>query len=180
MLNLSFWNIYARAIGIVRRDVSMGRNVRLGPAILSKNGLIYIRDNVSIRFGAVFMPAGGQIEIGKRTSINHYCVLYGEGGLVIGNDCLVAARVSIYAGNHKYHDPNRTIRSQGTYSKNGIVIEDDVWIGTGSVILDGVRIEQGAVVGACSVVTKNVPAYKVVVGNPARVIRERSVERSNQ
>lgn len=58
-------------------------------------------------------------------------------------------------------------------TRTGIIIEDDVWIGANSVILPGVTIKKGAVVGAGSVVTKDVPSYAVVCGNPARVIKYR-------
>ncbi|WP_352929524.1 acyltransferase [Mesorhizobium sp. M1088] len=93
--------------------------------------------------------------------------------LTIGRNCLIAPRVSIFASNHQYRDRNVDIRNQGTFSKGGIKIADDVWIGTGAIILDGVQIGEGCVVGAGSVVTKSLPDYAIVAGNPATIIARR-------
>jgi acetyltransferase-like isoleucine patch superfamily enzyme len=73
---------------------------------------------------------------------------------------------------HNFERVDIPIRKQGSLMK-GIVIEDDVWIGCGCRILDGVRIGRGSVIGAGSVVNKNVPEYSVVVGVPGRVIKNR-------
>ena len=75
--------------------------------------------------------------------------------------------------NHIYDDPKISIRLQGIRA-NGIKIEDDVWLGVGSTVLDGVTIGKGSVIGAGAVVTKNIPPYSVAVGVPANVIKERS------
>ena len=72
--------------------------------------------------------------------------------------------------NHNYNDCTRTIKDQGISSKT-IVIEDDVWIGANTVITAGVHIGQHVVVGAGSVVTKDVPEYSIVAGCPAKVIK---------
>jgi acetyltransferase-like isoleucine patch superfamily enzyme len=81
-------------------------------------------------------------------------------------------RVSFHAENHVYTDPDTPIRLQGV-TRRGIVVEDDCWIGAGSMILDGVRISRGCVVAAGAVVTRDVPPYSVVAGVPARVIKSR-------
>jgi acetyltransferase-like isoleucine patch superfamily enzyme len=75
------------------------------------------------------------------------------------------------AVNHVYTDPTRPMIDQGITAE-GIVVEDDVWIGAGAIITDGVHIGKGAVVAAGAVVTKDVPAHTVVGGIPARVIKE--------
>ena len=69
---------------------------------------------------------------------------------------------------------NEPIRSQPLQTKGGIVIEDDVWLGFGVIVLDGVRIGKGAVIGAGSVVTKDIPEGAIAAGIPARVIKMRS------
>lgn len=140
-------------------DISRGSRVKIGNAF-------NIGSNVAI------MTYGGDITIGENVSINLNCILYGHGGLTIGNNVMIAASTIIVPGNHRIDDLDVPIRSQG-YSQKGIVIGDDVWIGAGCLILDGVEIGSGSVVGAGSVVTGNVAPYTVVAGNPARVLRAR-------
>lgn len=157
-------------------QLTLGRKARIEPALLARCGEIIIGDEVCIRLGSVLMPAGGKIRLGRRTTINHYCILHGGNGLEIGDDCLIAPRVSIFAENHATHSRGLPIRSQGYVNKGGVRIGNDVWIGTGAIILDGVTIGDGAVIGAGSVVTKNVDPYLIVAGNPAKKISERSSE----
>jgi galactoside O-acetyltransferase len=86
---------------------------------------------------------------------------------------MVAAFVAMFAANHDFNDPALPILEQGTSTKGGIKIEDDVWIGTHAVILDGVIIGKGSVIGAGTVVTKNVLPYSVVTGVPGKMVRSR-------
>ncbi len=116
------------------------------------------------------LPHAG-ITIGARSLIGEACVLRGQGGITIGDDVYLATLVQMLAVNHVYHDTTRPISHQGITAQ-GIVVEDGAWIGAGAIILDGVRIGRNAVVGAGAVVTRDVPAYTVVVGNPARVVRD--------
>jgi acetyltransferase-like isoleucine patch superfamily enzyme len=113
-------------------------------------------------------PQGGWIRIGSDCSLNNFCVLYGAGGIAIGDDCRVANGVLMVAFNHSFV-LGELIRLQPIASK-GIVVESNVWIGARAIVLDGVTIGTGSVVGAGSVVTRDVPAGTVVAGNPARVI----------
>lgn len=154
-------------------QLTFGKNVRLEPALLARGGVISIGDNTCVRLGSVLMPAGGSISIGANTTINHYCIFHGGNDLRIGDGCLIAPRVSIFAANHEFRDRDIPIRAQGMTSKGGIEISDDVWIGTGAIILDGTRIGKGAIIGAGSVVTKDVEPYSVNVGNPARKVGNR-------
>lgn len=80
--------------------------------------------------------------------------------------------IRFHAQNHKFNNVNVPIRNQGTTQK-GIVIEDDCWIGSGSVFLDGVKVGKGSVIGANSLVNKNIDPYSVAVGNPVRVVKKR-------
>jgi len=120
------------------------------------------------------LPNAG-IRIGSRSLIGEGCVLRGQGGITIGDDVYLAPLVQMLAVNHVYHDTTRPISQQGI-TATGIVVEDGAWIGGGAIILDGVRIGRNAVVGAGAVVTKDVPAYSIVVGNPARVVRDLRAE----
>lgn len=137
-----------------------------------KDAEIKIGDDTTIYPYALLKTNGGKIEIGKNCSVNDYCILYGHGGLKIGDEVHIASHTIIVPMNHIFKDPNVSISSQGE-ERLGIEIEDDVWIGVGVRILDGVRIGKGSVIGAGAVVTKDIPAYSVAVGVPARVIKTR-------
>ncbi|HEY9620209.1 MAG TPA: acyltransferase [Crinalium sp.] len=113
-----------------------------------------------------------QIEIGDATYIGPYVCIVGAGSISIGKDCLIASQSGFYANSHHFDDPHSPIRKQHV-TFEGIVIEDDCWLGNGVRVLDGVTIGRGSVIGAGSVVTKNIPPYSVAVGVPARVISQR-------
>jgi virginiamycin A acetyltransferase len=121
--------------------------------------------------------AGGtdDVVIGDHCYINSGCVLYSGNGIRMGHHVLVAANCTLAPVNHACRDRNRLIVEQRFLpGKGGIVIEDDVWIGAGSVILDGAIIRRGVVVGACSLVRGALDAYGIYAGNPLRKIGERS------
>ena len=120
----------------------------------------------------MLLTYGGKISIGDYCSINPFCVLYGHGGLFIGNGVRIATHVVVIPSNHNFNDTNRYIFQQGSTSL-GIRIEDDVWIGAGAIILDGVTISKGSVVGAGSVVNRNIESFSVVAGNPAKILKKR-------
>jgi acetyltransferase-like isoleucine patch superfamily enzyme len=167
---LKFYVIFLK---LRQGKLTIGKNVRIEPSLLARGGAIEIGSQSTIRLGAIMMPAGGHISIGSKTTVNHYCVFHGGNGLTIGDGCLIAPRVSIFAANHAFKDRNTPIREQGMTNKGGVKIGNGVWIGTGAIVLDGVRIGDGAVIGAGSVVTKEVFPYDVVVGNPAKVVGRR-------
>lgn len=110
------------------------------------------------------------IRIGRDSLIGEYNVLRGQGGITIGDRVYTAPQVQMLAVNHSFDDPRRPMVEQGI-TADGIVIEDDVWIGAGAIITDGVRIGRGAVVAAGAVVTKDVPPRTVVGGIPARILK---------
>lgn len=137
-------------------------------------GYIRIGNNCELRSGCKLLTYGGNIIIGNNCSVNPYTVLYGQGNLTIGSNVRIAAQCVIIPSNHNYNDLNIPIMKQGL-SKLGITIEDDVWIGCGVRILDGVVISKGCVIGAGSVVTKSTEPYGVYVGVPAKKIASRSI-----
>jgi len=118
---------------------------------------------------------GGEIEVGNNFYLGPFSVLYGHGGLKIGDNVLIASHVTVIPANHKFSELDTPIRTQGE-TTIGIEIGNDVWIGTGVKILDGVKIGDGCVIGAGSVVTKSLPSYAVSVGCPAKVIKFRKNE----
>lgn len=139
----------------------------------SKGGEIVIGSENEILNGCLLMTYGGSIAIGNNCSINPYTVLYGHGkGLVIGDNVLIAGHCLIIPANHVFSRTDIPINTQGTESK-GIVINDDVWIGAGCQVLDGVTIGKGAIIAAGSVVNKSVEAHTIVGGVPAKFINKR-------
>jgi len=118
------------------------------------------------------IPQEGFVKIGENCTVQYGCLLYGVGGLEIGDNTRIAAGSVISPMNHIYSAPHTPIWKQGE-TAIGIKIGSDVWIGSGVKVLDGVTIGDGAVVGAGSVVTKSLPPYSVAAGVPARVIKMR-------
>jgi len=115
------------------------------------------------------LPYAG-ITIGEDSLIGEMNVIRGQGGVTIGNRVYTSPLVQIIAVNHVFDDPDVPFVQQGITAQ-GIVIEDDVWIGSGAIITDGVRVGKGAVVAAGAVVTDDVPPHTVVGGIPAKVIK---------
>jgi acetyltransferase-like isoleucine patch superfamily enzyme len=111
---------------------------------------------------------GSKIEIGNNTVINRGTYLDGRVELKIGNNVNVSQYTVIHTLTHDPQNPDFTCVCKP------VEIHDHVWIGTRTIILPGVILGEGAVVGAGAVVTKNVPPYKIAVGNPAKVIKDRT------
>lgn len=121
-------------------------------------------------------PTGGMgdVVIGADCAINSGTVIYTGNGVRIGDAVAIAANCTLAPTNHATADRARLIRDQGFQpSKGGIVIEDDVWLGAGVIVLDGAVLRRGAVVAAGSVVRGEVEAYAIYAGAPARRIGER-------
>jgi acetyltransferase-like isoleucine patch superfamily enzyme len=109
----------------------------------------------------------GRLIIGDRAFINYGVDIAATGLVAIGADCLIGTHVSIID-----NDFHGVVDRQRVPASKPVIIGDNVWIGNRAIILPGVTIGEGAVVGAGSVVTRDVPARTVVAGNPARVVRE--------
>lgn len=135
-------------------------------------GEINIGDNCELRSGCKLLSYGGNITIGNNCSVNPDAVIYGQGNVVIGNYVRIATQCVLIPSNHTFEDTVIPIALQ-PLQKKGIVIEDDVWLGAGVKVLDGVKISKGCVIGAGSVVTKSTEPYCVYVGVPAKKIKER-------
>lgn len=112
---------------------------------------------------------GHNIEIGKNAFINYNCTIIDVGKVVIGDNCQIAPNVSIYTAGHPVHPATRNTAYE--YGID-ITIGNNVWIGGNTVIMPGVRIGDNVVIGAGSIVTKDIPAWTVAAGNPCRVIRK--------
>ena len=158
-----------------KKGIHVDKSCKLhGKSIIKiwKGGTITIGSEVEIMPGVIILTYGGDIHIEENCSINPYCLLYGHGGLKIGKNVLIAGGTMIIPNNHIFKKASVPIVFQGNESK-GIIIEDDVWIGHGCSILDGVKIGKGSVIAAGSVVKDNVEPYSLIGGVPAKFIKKR-------
>lgn len=112
------------------------------------------------------------VSLGDDVTIAAFVHIWGRGTLTVGNRVMIGSHCAISTLTHDHQKDPMNL----TEIKAPIVIEDDVWIGTHSVIMPGVRIGRGAVVGASSVVTTNVEPYTVVAGAPARQLKKRVID----
>ena len=134
---------------------------------------IIIGDDVVIDAFVKIKPVGGtgDIIIGNSCYINSGCVLYSGNGISIGEFVLIGPNCTIVPVNHEFYSKSQKIIEQRfSPSRGGIVIENDVWIGAGVIILDGAILRKGCVVGAGSIVNKELPEYSINIGNPVRTI----------
>lgn len=136
-------------------------------------GGITIGEQCDVHPYSMFMTYGGHIKIGNNCSINPFTIIYGHGGTCIGNSVRIAAHTVIIPANHKAPSDDVPLYQSGS-ERRGISIEDNVWIGAGVHILDGVAIGRNTIVGAGSVVTKSLPANVTAAGVPARIINTRT------
>jgi acetyltransferase-like isoleucine patch superfamily enzyme len=155
--------------------IKIGKSVIIESGVVIRSqygGSITIGDLCYLSRGVQILTHGGDIKIGNNSTINPYTVIYGQGGTSIGDFVRIAAHCTIVPSNHIIEDKEKPIYLQGL-SKKGIIIENDVWIGTGVRVLDGVTIKTGCVIGAGSVLTKSTVSLSVYVGVPAKKIKNR-------
>lgn len=115
-----------------------------------------------------------RITIGNNVWISKNVAFYAHSGIKIGNDVIIAKDVSLISGDHNFTNDRKKINQQGMKdARKPVIIGDDVWIGEKAVILKAVNVGEGSVIGAGAVVTKNVPPFSVVAGNPAKIIKQR-------
>lgn len=115
---------------------------------------------------------GDQIEMGNNVGFNYGCYINGFGGLIIGDGCRFGPYCMIHTANHILDDLEGHIDGQG-WMKKPVIIEPEVGITMGVIILPGVRIGKQSLIGAGSVVARDIPPYSVAVGNPCKVIKTR-------
>jgi acetyltransferase-like isoleucine patch superfamily enzyme len=191
-----FYRLIMRIDGMAaiesRVRVRFADKIKLGNGVYLDEGVylhacpngIEIGNNTIVMHGAVLhvynfrnmLHAG--IKIGRDSLIGEYSVIRGQGGVEIGDRVYTSPFTQIIAVNHVFNDPTRPFVEQGITAE-GIVIEDDVWLGAGAVITDGVRVGKGAVVAAGAVVTKDVEPHTVVGGVPAKHIKTIDENMSN-
>ncbi len=156
----------------------IGKSVRVKSSTLFQGqGKLIVHDRVTLGYtlaggvnlSIILQPreSGSIIQIGQRTAIMNGCEIIAHSSIVIGEDCRIGPHTLIYDADFHALAPNARNESGKT---DEVRLEDNVWIGSRSIILKGVTIEKDAVVAAGSVVTKNVIAGSIVAGNPARQV----------
>lgn len=167
-----------------KRSSLIAMGAKIAPSVIIEQGQgCQIRSGVgsSIGRGTLLIAnsdggLSGKLIIGKHSAINEFNNIRAAGGeIIIGDYCQIAQFCTLVASNHSIETEEYMIHAPWDTSKTSITIEDDVWIGANSLILPGVRIGRGAVVGAGSVVTKDIPPYAIYAGNPARLLRVRII-----
>lgn len=131
---------------------------------------VHLSKNSRIREGTKIHSYGGSIHIGENVRIGPNCVIYGQGGITIGNNSGIAGLSFVVASNHTFdeNDRSKPFRLQPESNK-GIIIGENVWGASNILILDGVKIGNDVTIGAGSVIRKNIPDGAVVIGNPAQI-----------
>lgn len=134
---------------------------------------VKLGDHSFVAFGA---QVGMDVEMGANCSINAHTVVRGK--IRMGHQVRIGSQAHILGFNHSHDDPTRPIFGR-PLTFDGITIGDDVWIGSGAIIVDGVTVGSHSIIAAGAVVTKDVPEYSIVGGNPARFIRDRRQPRKS-
>ncbi len=155
---------YSKLSGLGKGKLKIGQKSGIGA---------FSRVIVSTSFNNI----GEYIHIGNNVGIGEYAYLGGGGGLRIGDNCIIGQYFSCHPENHLFDSVEELIKEQGV-KRAGISIGHNCWIGSKVSILDGVSVGDGCVIAAGAVVTKNMPAYSVIGGVPARVIKSRKFERA--
>jgi acetyltransferase-like isoleucine patch superfamily enzyme len=177
---LALARVVCRAIWFAVRFA--GRAIRIDPtSTVSRHCVIRVNGGGSIAIGAhceihdfvMILTYGGNITIGDNCSLNPFSIVYGHGGVEIGRGVRIASHTVVIPANHVRGTDDTSLSFTGLTAR-GIRIEDDVWIGSGCRILDGVTIGRHAIVGAGSVVVKSIAENVTAVGVPARPIKATS------
>lgn len=139
--------------------------------ILCRNIFLKCGKNVNIERGA-FFGKGDRIEIGNNSGIGKYCVVHNN--IVIGDNVMMGPKCFFLESKHAFDRLDIPMISQGVVDKKvKVVIKDNVWIGREVMVIGDRIIEEGTIVGARAVLTKNFPRYSIVGGNPSKLIRSR-------
>lgn len=165
------------------RKLSLGRTVTFEDNVridaLTRLG-INIGSNVTIKANTIIdsgliQNIGEGLKIGNHVGISQNCFIQAGGMVQIGDNVIIGPGTAIFSENHNSKNINEPINIQGVV-RQGVCISNGVWIGSGVTILDGVNIGQSCIVAAGAVVTKSMPAFSIVGGIPAKVIRMRTSE----
>ncbi|MEO8328075.1 MAG: acyltransferase [Nitrospirota bacterium] len=156
--------------------IHLGRGVMIDDCVVldakGPGSSIVLGDQILLGRNSILSCNDSSMAIGNFVSIGPFCFLVSRSHLTIGSNVAIGAGTYMLGGGHAHDDPDVPVIQQARTSK-GISVEDGAWIGIGAKILDGVTIGENSIVGAGAVVSKDVPPWTVVLGNPARVVEKR-------
>ena len=160
------------------RRITLGNRVAIDDyGLLDASGAgdegVIVGDDVIISRNCVVQGKTGPVVIGDKTDIGCNSFIGSIKGIFIGHSVLIAGNCYIGGGRYISDRLDIPMMEQGLYSKGPVVIGDDVWLGAGAIVLDGVRIGKGCIIGAGAVVTKDLPDYAIAIGVPAKVTKMR-------
>lgn len=148
-----------KVVGSSKEKSKIGPNCSIGDGTI-----IYLSSGVTEFGEGLFMAEG--------STCAENCVFGAAGGLKIGANVIMGQNVRLHSENHVYTSLDKPIKEQGV-SRQGIVIEDDVWLGSGAVVLDGVKVAKSCIIGANAVVTKDTVPFGIYGGIPAKLMKMR-------
>lgn len=149
-------------------DGIMGKFARILRVYTAKRFMVSIGKNVNIEKGAMITSL---MSVGDNSGIGINAKMHGR--VILGSNIMMGPECIIYTKNHAHSRIDIPMMEQGFEEEKPVYISDDVWIGGRVIILPGVHIGKGVIIGAGSVVTKSVPDYTIVGGNPAKVLKYR-------
>jgi maltose O-acetyltransferase len=174
LIQRGFWYIFyyafAQHLPASYRYQALGKFGKMCRGAACKHLFRSTGQRVNIEQGANFY-SGWEIEIGDDSSLGISCMIPYD--LKVGKDVMMGPYVVIVGENHQFSRRDKPMRLQGYQHYPPVRIEDDVWIGARVIILPGITVGKGAIIGAGSVITKDIPPYAICAGNPARVLRMR-------
>jgi len=179
--DLAWWNpkgYVSPNASIHHSNLNIGSHIFIDDRVLiyeaAQGGPVTIGDRVHIYRDCIIQTgAEGNVKICADTFIQPRCIFSAfKSPIIIGSRAQIAPNCSFYSYDHSFYSGIPVIE-QPLKTRGGIIVKDDVWLGLGVAVLDGVTIGKGAVIGAGSIVTKNIPDEAIAVGTPARVIKMR-------
>lgn len=172
---LQCWrHLWQRRAGVVLDPSAiLGPGAALRPGQRGSRGRLRVGAGCVLETGVLLDAWGGSIAVGANVFLGPYSVVYGHGGVEIGDDTLIAMHCRILSSNHAIPPVGTPIRSQPDELRP-TRLGRDVWLGAGVTVLGGVTIGDGCIVGAGSVVTSDLPPGSIAVGVPAQVVRRRA------
>lgn len=166
IIKYKFYDITLPWIGVYEKDICIRNSKK------KSKTRIFISSQIHLSKGVLIDSFGGEIKIKENSYIGPFSVIYGHGDVFIGSNTLISMQCNILSSNHSIPSKDKLIR----YQQDILLpthIGDDVWIGANVTVLGGVKIGNGAIIGANSIVTNHIPEYAIAVGNPAKVIKFR-------